>query len=94
LAGVPDAGHESVHDEETIVAVPARVVVFNDDVHTFDEVIHQLKKATGINDSEAEGKAWEIHTRGKAVVYQGDIDQCLRVNGILEEIALNTQVQL
>lgn len=74
--------------------LPAKVVLFNDNIHTFEEVINQLTKATGCSTSEAEGKANEVHTRGKAIVYEGDVADCLRVSGVLEEIALHTQVEM
>ena len=71
----------------------AKVVLFNDNIHTFDEVIDQVCKATGCSKREAEGKANEVHTRGKAIVYEGDLTDCLRVTSILEEIALHTQIE-
>ncbi len=73
---------------------PARVILFNDNVHTFDEVITQIIKATGCPSSKAEAFAWEVHTQGKATVYSGEMPDCLRVSGILEEIALHTQIEL
>src|SRR4051812_24963468 len=72
--------------------VLSRVVLYNDDYHTFDEVIDQVMKATGCNGSKAESVAWEVHTTGKAVVYEGEIFECLKVSSVLEEIALHTQV--
>ncbi|MDQ7053486.1 MAG: ATP-dependent Clp protease adaptor ClpS [candidate division KSB1 bacterium] len=33
---------------------PWKVILYNDDIHTFDEVILQLRKATGCSDAEAE----------------------------------------
>lgn len=72
---------------------PAKVIVFNDEWHTFDEVIHQIIKATACSQSKAEELTWEIHEKGKAVVYEGDMGKCLTVSSILEEIALNTQIE-
>ena len=73
---------------------PATVIPFNDDVHTFEEVIAQLIKATGCSTARAEAIAWEVHTRGKSAVYEGPMDECVRVSAILEEIALHTQIEL
>lgn len=86
--------HGLLDDDETIVVTPSKVVLFNDDHHTFDEVISQLCKATGCSTEEAEAKAWIVHTRGRAIVYDGAMDACLRVSHILEEIALHTQVEV
>jgi ATP-dependent Clp protease adaptor protein ClpS len=75
------------------VTIPAKVILFNDDWHTFDEVIAQLIKAINCTSEKAEALAWEVHNLGKAVVFEGELPQCLRVSGILEEIALHTQIE-
>lgn len=77
----------------TEVGLPFKVILFNDNVHTFDEVISQLIKATGCSSGKAEALAWEVHTKGKAVVYTGDLSECLKVSSVLEEIALHTQIE-
>ncbi|SRR5581483_187151 len=80
--------------EETDVleGLSTRVILFNDNVHTFDEVIMQVSKATGCSKREAASVAWDVHTRGQALVFEGDIMDCLHVSSVLEEIALHTQV--
>lgn len=72
---------------------PWRVILYNDNVHTFDEVIMQLVKATGCSTAEAEQKAWEVHTRGKAMVYEGTFEECFRVQSVLREIELVTEIE-
>ena len=79
--------------EEVLVGLPAKVILYNDEVHTFDEVIHQLIKATGCTATEAEGIAFEVDTRGLAAVFEGELDRCLYVSSILEEIALHTAIE-
>lgn len=83
---------EPVQEEETLVGIPFKVVLFNDDWHTFDEVIIQLIKATKCSYETARGFAFEVHVKGKAVVFDGLLDQCLKVTSVLEEIELNTQI--
>ncbi|NTV02543.1 MAG: ATP-dependent Clp protease adaptor ClpS [Chlorobiaceae bacterium] len=70
-----------------------RVVLFNDDVHTFDEVIFQIIKAVRCTRAKAEKHTWEVHNNGRSVVYSGSIVECLRVSAVLEEIALKTEIQ-
>lgn len=71
----------------------ARVILYNDEEHTFDEVIRQIIKATQCLRSRAEALTLEVHFRGKAMVFEGSMNDCLRVSAILEEIALHTQVE-
>ena len=81
-------------DEDVITQEPAKVILFNDDVHTFDEVIVQLMKALRCAEHRAEALAMEAHTNGKAVVYSGEILQCMEVSHVLEEIRLMTQIEV
>ncbi|HEY9188246.1 MAG TPA: ATP-dependent Clp protease adaptor ClpS [Ignavibacteria bacterium] len=86
---------ELVTDETDTIntAFPSKVILFNDNIHSFDEVIAQLIKAIKCSTEHAENLAWEVHTKGKACVYEGEIEDCLRVSGILEEIGLHTQIE-
>ncbi|TLU88627.1 MAG: ATP-dependent Clp protease adaptor ClpS [Chlorobium sp.] len=70
-----------------------QVILFNDEEHSFDEVIEQIIKATQCSRRRAEQCTWEVHTRGRSIVYRGPIDACLKVSSILEEIALKTEIQ-
>jgi ATP-dependent Clp protease adaptor protein ClpS len=79
---------------DVLVEQPAKVILFNDEVHSFDEVIGQIIKATGCETTKAERLTWEVHTSGKAMVFEGQMDNCLKVSHTLEEIALNTQIEV
>jgi len=81
---------EKVEDGTTFAS---RVLLFDDDVHTFDEVITQIIKAIACDRQKAEALCMQVHNNGKAAVYEGDIGNCLRVSAILEEIALHTQIE-
>lgn len=88
--------HEVTHDLDIDVGIqsPAKVILFNDEVHTFDEVIEQIMKATGCSYTKAEALTWEVHSNGKAVVYEGEMMKCVQVSGVLEEIQLMTQIEV
>ncbi len=79
-------------EEETSVGLPFKVILFNDDWHTFDEVIMQLIKAIKCTFEEAKLYTLEAHFNGKAVVFTGELTKCLKASSILEEIALKTQI--
>ena len=90
----PNPLHQEEKDTDVLVEQPAKVILFNDEIHSFDEVIGQIIKATGCDTSKAESLTWEVHTSGKAMVFEGEMDNCLKVSHVLEEIALNTQIEL
>ena len=72
---------------------PWKVILYDDDIHTFDEVIHQLKKALGCNHSHAEELTYKVHNEGKAEVFEGSFEDCFKVNGVLKEIQLVTEIK-
>jgi|SRR3972149_9390722 len=74
------------------IGLESKVVLYNDDWHTFDDVIMQLIKAIHCSFAKARAHAFEVHVKGKSIVYTGGMKECLRVSGILEEIALATEI--
>ena len=81
-------------DEDVVVEEPAKVILFNDQEHTFDEVITQLIKALKCTSQRAEDLTWEVHNTGKAVVFTGELVKCMEVSSVLEEIKLMTQIEV
>ena len=71
---------------------PRRVILFNDAVHTFDEVIVQVQKATGCALERAEAITWEAHTRGQAAAFEGPLERCEHVAAVLGQIRLRTAI--
>jgi ATP-dependent Clp protease adaptor protein ClpS len=70
------------------------LILFNDSHHDFEEVTGQIIKATGYSYERAEEITLEAHNKGKAVVITGNLEQCLRVQAVLEEIALRTSLEV
>lgn len=66
-----------VEAEEVAVDVlveDRKLIVFNDDVNTFDHVIESLVKVCEHDALQAEQCAWIIHYKGKCPVRKGDYD--------------------
>lgn len=83
---------EIITEETTDNKLSSKVVLYNDDWHTFDEVIAQLIVAVKCTYEQARAFAFEVHVKGKSIVFNGSINECLKVSSILEEIALHTQI--
>jgi ATP-dependent Clp protease adapter protein ClpS len=81
-------------DDEVLTEEPAKVILFNDEAHTFDEVITQLIKALKCTSQHAEELTWEVHNVGKAAVFTGELVKCMQVSSVLEEIKLMTQIEV
>jgi ATP-dependent Clp protease adaptor protein ClpS len=69
-----------------------QVILYNDDYHLFDQVVAQVQKATGYAYPRAYAITMEAHTTGRAVVWSGAIEECLRVEAVLREIGLHTDI--
>lgn len=79
--------------EEEKEETPWRVILYNDEIHTFDEVIGQIIKATGCSQSKAEKLTFKVHNEGKARVFEGSFEECFQVNSVLKEIQLITEIK-
>ena len=90
----PSVHIDQQEDVDVEIEEPAKVILFNDEEHTFDEVITQIMKATGCDLTKAEALTWEVHNSGKSMVYVGQITKCVQVSGVLEEIELMTQIEV
>lgn len=85
---------ETIDDDITSHTVePWKVILYNDDIHSFDEVISQLMKALGCGTRKAEDVAFEAHTKGKAIAMSGAFEECFRVAGVLREIQLVVEIE-
>jgi len=79
-------------DARTRRARPRIVVLYNDDVHAFEEVVLQVQKATGKALPEAVRITLVAHTRGKSVAFSGTLAECQRVAAVLRGIRLQVEV--
>ncbi len=86
---------ETIAQEEVEEAIqtPWRLILYNDEVHTFEEVIQQLIKALKCGRGRAEELTLKVHSEGKAIVFEGEFEECLKRDYILREIELITEIK-
>ena len=72
--------------------LPWNVILYNDDVHPFDQVILQVQKATGASLEKAVEITLEAHNKGRAICYSGTKEECTKVANILKEIRLHVEI--
>lgn len=78
---------------EEAIQTPWRLILYNDEVHTFEEVIQQLIKALKCSRGRAEELTLKVHSEGKAIVFEGEFEECLKRDYILREIELITEIK-
>ncbi|MEM6262846.1 MAG: ATP-dependent Clp protease adaptor ClpS [Bacteroidota bacterium] len=62
-------------DEQVGSADPCKLVVWNDEINTFDWVIQSLMDICDHSPEQAEQCAWIIHTKGKYSVKEGSMNK-------------------
>lgn len=69
-----------------------KVVVYNNDHNTYDEVVFILMVATQCSVEEAELETWEIDHLGKSTVHYSGKEECERVGEIIASIGIEVRV--
>jgi ATP-dependent Clp protease adapter protein ClpS len=80
-------------EAQTKLDNPWQVVLFNDEVHVFDEVVLQVQKALGCPIPRAAELTWRAHKNGKTVVFIGPYVACEHVTDVLEQIQLGVKLE-
>lgn len=70
-----------------------RLVLWNDEVNTFDHVINCLVKYLKYSESQAEKIAWIVHTKGKCTILEGSYNEIEIYRKILQKEGLNVTTE-
>jgi ATP-dependent Clp protease adaptor protein ClpS len=67
----PFALPQEDYDSDVLEAEPPALILYNDEVNTFEHVIVSLVDVCGHEEIQAEQCAWIVHTRGRCIVKEG-----------------------
>lgn len=81
-------------DVETLTEDPCNLIVWNDEVNTFDWVIETLMEICGHSFEQAEQCAFIIHFKGKYAVKNGSFDILKPLCEAITERGINATVEL
>lgn len=85
-------------DEEvdvlTSIQHPYQLIVWNDEVNTFEWVIETLIEICGHSTEQAEQCAILIHTKGKYAVKQGDYDELKPMCDAITERGIGATIEV
>ena len=68
------------------------ILLYNDEVNTFDHVIDSLCKYCDHDSVQAEQCAWIVHNNGKCLVKSGNYDELLPICNALKDNGLSAQI--
>ena len=69
------------------------LILFNDDVHTFDFVIKSLMRICSHSAEQAEQSAYIVHNNGKCTVKQGEVSKIKPMCKALTDQGLTAEVK-
>lgn len=75
MVPIAETGVESKEKKQTKKTLNKELILFNDDVHTFDFVIEALIKICKHTVEQAEQSAYIVHFNGKCSVKRGPEDK-------------------
>lgn len=81
-------------DEEIGSGLEARIIVWNDDVNTFDWVIECFMEILGHTSEQSEQLAIIIHTKGKAIVKTGTVEDLRPKCEALQDRGLSAELNI
>lgn len=70
-----------------------RLILWNDDVNTFDHVIYCLMHHLQYTETEAERIAWKVHTEGKCAILEGSFTELEVYRKVLKSEGLTVTVE-
>ena len=76
---------QSTSDENTLL-------LFNDDVNSFDYVIESLVEVCGHDTFQAEQCAMIAHYNGKCPIYTSSMDEIVPLSNVLSDRGLSVQI--
>lgn len=76
----------------TSLKVMHRLILWNDEVNTFDHVIFCLMKYLDYSENQAEKIAWTVHNEGKCAVLEGSFTEMEVYRKILQQEGLTVTV--
>ncbi len=84
------------HETELLTAIeePCNLIVWNDEVNTFEWVIETLVEVCGHNYEQAEQCAYIIHHQGKYAVKKGDYEELKPQCDAITERGINATVEV
>ena len=83
---------ENLQDVEVMDDTGCKLVLHNDDYHTFDYVILALEKVCGHTAMQAEQCALLVHHRGKCVIKTGSYEKLMPMHTALLDRQLTSEI--
>ena len=85
---------EEQQDTDVLTEDPCNLVVWNDEVNTFEWVIETLIQVCGYSEEQAEQCSYIIHFRGKYAVKKGSYDELKPMCDAITERGIGATIEV
>ena len=88
-------GTQTLYESDVLEVLTEQrdLIVYNDDVNTFDHVIESLIKVCKHEVEQAEQCTWLIHFKGKCQVKRGDYEKLASMATALHDRGISAEVE-
>lgn len=85
---------ETLTLEEVLAGLKSshKLILWNDEVNTFEHVIHCLVKYLDYSEFQAEKIAWTVHTKGKCAILEGSFTELEIYRKVLQQEGLTVTI--
>ena len=88
----PRESEEVLYDTDELVVEEKSVVIFNDDINTFEHVIETLVRVCKHTPEQAEQCTWLIHYKGKCSVKSGQFEILVPIKNAICERGIDAKI--
>ena len=88
----PEINPQEITEVSTLAEREHEIILYNDEVNTFDHVIDSLCKYCDHDVVQAEQCAWIVHNNGKCLVKKGSYEELKPICNALNENGLSAQI--
>ena len=92
MSSRPREIEQTITEVEEVTLEQQQVVVYNDDVNTFDHVIETLIKVCKHSQEQAEQCTWIIHFKGKCAVKSGSRIELVPVKDAICDAGIDARI--
>jgi len=85
--------HSSKQDQQNTDTKLYKIILYNDDIHTFDFVINMLMRYCNHTLNQAEQCALLTHYKGKSSVKTGTYEKLLPIASTLSDKGLSVEIE-
>lgn len=89
----PNIETDLLEEDAPAATTGAKLIIYNDDVNTFDWVIECLMRILKHTEIQAEQLSLMIHFKGKAIVKQGDKEELMAYKNSLTDCGLSASIE-